>query len=167
MIDVPRQVIRTVKKRELRQVFQEVEVPGDIIEVIHKVPIDRKVHVPNYVNKQVPLIVAQTHHPKISETGREVIQVEVRKLNPKFIPVDVFIPKPVILPLIAKGRRDFHRLVDVPAAQHNSMIKKLNAHMLSCLEGQHALEELYIRDPISDTTSFLPEDEAIPLIHPM
>lgn len=167
VIDVPREVIKAVKTKEVHQITQEVEVPGEVIEVVQKIPMKREIHVPKYEDKSVPVIVSQTHRPRISETGREVIRVEVRQFNPKVIPIDVFIPKPILRPLVAKERRDFHRIVSVPAAQQNSMVKRLNAHLLTNVEDRQAVEELYVRDLNLKAYPFLPDNQKIQFIHPV
>lgn len=128
-VDVPREVVRTVPRVEVVQVEKVVEVPGQIIEVPKPYTVENKVQVPRFVNNEVPMIVAQTIKPIITETS-QAVDVDVYEYEPQVVVVDVTVPKPVPSQLIAAGMvSEQHKLAIVPAAQYNSMLRMLNTHI--------------------------------------
>lgn len=106
VIAVPRETIKIIPKREVR-VRQAVE------------PV-------TYTDVQRPVVVAQTLVPTIRESRSERVKVEVQRLIPELIPVDIFIPKPVSRPLLATHRHDRHVPVSIPSACYNQMVRNMN-----------------------------------------
>eukprot|EP00914_Ancora_sagittata_P005886 GHVO01011834.1.p1 GENE.GHVO01011834.1~~GHVO01011834.1.p1 ORF type:complete len:344 (-),score=62.00 GHVO01011834.1:116-1120(-) len=129
VVDVPKEIIKTVPRLETRVIEKVVEVPGEIIEVPKPYTVENKVAVPQYTDKQVPLVVAQTVRPVVTETQEEV-EIEVMEWEPEIIQVEVQVPKPVPAHLVASGLiEQVHRTVDVPNAHFNSLLKALNPHI--------------------------------------
>lgn len=129
IIDVPREVVRHVPKVETVIVEKVVEVPGQIVEVPKPYIVENKIPVPRYVDNEVPMVVAQTIRPIITES-REPVDVDVFEYEPQVVVVDVHVPKPIPSQLIAGGMvEDLHQIVTVPVAQYNSMLKMLNVHI--------------------------------------
>eukprot|EP01071_Lankesteria_metandrocarpae_P008335 Lankesteria_metandrocarpae@DN4939_c0_g1_i3.p1 len=129
IVDVPREVVRYVPKIETKIVEQEVEVLGETIEVPKPYTVENKVVVPRFIDREVATVVAQRLHPVISESETVFVDCELKEYFPQLIPVDVYIPKPVGRNLIAAHKYEEHRVVDVPPAQFNALVKSLNVHM--------------------------------------
>jgi len=128
VVDVPREVLRHVPKIETKMIEKIVEVPGQLVEVPKPYTVENPVHVTRYVDKECPLVVAQSMKPSIVE-GQEQIDVEVFEYEPECVPVDVHVLKGVNAHIIAAGSDTMHKLVSVPAAQYNTMLKSLNSHL--------------------------------------
>lgn len=91
--------------------------------------VENHVPVANYIKEEYPVVVAQSLHPRIVK-GKEVLAVEVEEFVPRVVEVEVQVPKLFDLPIRSRGVIDeWHRKVDVPSAQYNSMIKWLNPHL--------------------------------------
>lgn len=159
--EIPREVVRAVPKIEYKQVEKVVEVPGEVIEVPTTQIVQRHVEVPRLNDKEVPVIVAQTIRPVITEAP-EPVDVDIYEYEPQVIPVDVLVAKPVASQLIAMGATaEEHRQVSVPAAQYNSILRSLNAHL-----NPDDLNELpYVQDT-TGTTPFLQPHETPAVIQP-
>ncbi|KAH0475919.1 MAG: hypothetical protein KVP17_001769 [Porospora cf. gigantea B] len=141
VIEVQKQVIKHVPKVETRFVEKIVEVPGEVIEVPKPYLVEQKVIVPRYVDREVPTVVAQKLIPIVSESATDFIDVELREYNPRLVPVDLFVPRPVNRSLIASGKKDTHKVVDVPPAQFNALVKQINPS----IRDDKALEDLLVR----------------------
>ncbi|KAH0476022.1 MAG: uncharacterized protein KVP18_004995 [Porospora cf. gigantea A] len=141
VIEVQKQVIKHVPKVETRFVEKIVEVPGEVIEVPKPYLVEQKVIVPRYVDREVPTVVAQKLIPIVSESETDFIDVELREYNPRLVPVDLFVPRPVNRSLIASGKKDTHKVVDVPPAQFNALVKQINPS----IRDDKALEDLLVR----------------------
>jgi len=129
IVDVPREVVRYVPKIETKIIEQEVEVVGETIEVPKPYLVENKVVVPRYFDQEVPTVVAQRLQPIITESQTDFVDCELKEYCPRLIPVDVYIPRPVARNLIAANKYEEHRVVDVPAAQYNALVKNLNVHI--------------------------------------
>jgi len=135
-VSVPREVIRYEPKIETTFVEKIVEVLSrdQIIEIRKPYTVDQAVPYPVYKDREVSCVVAQKMIPVVRESTVELLDVEVCKFVPQVIPVDVYIPRPVQVPLIpVKKSDDIHSRVEVPAPQFNTLLVNLNSH-LSCEE---------------------------------
>lgn len=114
---------RTIYRDEVK------EVPGPVIERPKYYTVENKVKVPRPIDKEVPVIVAQTIKPVIIESTEAVV-VEVMDYEPEIVPVDVHIAKPLPSALGFAGQIDSkHKLVSINAAQYNTILRQLNSHM--------------------------------------
>jgi len=137
------EVIKHVPKVELRRVEKVVEIPGDIIEVPQPFVVEETVPVPKYHDTEQMLIVAQTIKPVIIEGGKDIL-VDVKEYEPEVIPVDIHVAKYVDQTLVVMGSKEtVHKVVKVPAAQYNSMLRFLNSH----LSDQDLQALPYLQDP--------------------
>lgn len=150
VVEVPKEVVRYIPKIDVKIVEREVEVVGETIEVPKPYLVENKVVVPRYLDKEVPTVVAQRLHPIITESDTDFVDVELKEYNPQLIPVDVYIPRPVTRSLIAANKYEEHRVVDVPIAQYNALVKNLNTHL-----SDKDADAVYVR--LSDGT--------IPMLH--
>lgn len=130
VVKVPQEVVRYVPKIEIKRVERCVEVPGKPIEVKRPYIVERPEPYPVYKDKEVNCVVAQKLIPVVSESPDDHLDVEVVKYVPILIPVDVYVPRPIEVPLVPyKKSRDTHRKVDVPVPQYNTLLINLNSHM--------------------------------------
>jgi len=130
-VDVPREFIRYVPKIETRLVEKVVEVfsRDQIIEIRKPYIVDQEAPYPVYKDKDVVCVVAQKMIPVVRESTVEVLDVEVCKYVPQVIPVDVYIPLPVQVPLIpVKKSEDRQFRVQVPVPQYNTLLVNINSH---------------------------------------
>lgn len=160
VVDVPKEVIKEVKKVETKIVEKHLEVPGPVVEVPKVNYIEQKVYVPRYIDKEVPTIVAQKLEPVIHEVN-ETYDVPCTITEPNVITVDVYIPKPVQsrLRFLGKGQ-EVHTPVSIPPAQFNSLTKRLNQQ----LEDQH-LHPLFVREGAG--VPLLPAGERVETVEPV
>ncbi|KAH0484607.1 MAG: uncharacterized protein KVP18_000057 [Porospora cf. gigantea A] len=150
-VDVPREVIKYVPKVEIEYVDNIVEVPGEIIEVPKAVNVENRIDVPVYHDRTLPMTVAQTIVPVFHDHGPKVL-VPLSVMEPRMVPVDVYIPVPVEMPLYPAGTWTEHRLVnDVPDPHYDHLVKTANSH----LEREHVLPLLKGDDVNRDFTPFL------------
>ncbi|EZG66521.1 hypothetical protein GNI_080180 [Gregarina niphandrodes] len=128
-VDRPREVIREVVVQKTRPVEQVVEVPGETIYIDKPFTTEKIVNVTRHVDADVPVVIAQTAKPIISESTR-VVDVEVRDFQPEVIPVDVHVAKPVEKSLEAVGLvNSHHRLCNITSAQYNTILRSLNSNL--------------------------------------
>lgn len=128
---VDRPIERIVRKpvEKVRYVEQMREVPGPVVEVPKKYTVQREVEVYKEVDREVPVIVAQTIKPIITETNTQV-PVDVLDYEPEVIPVDVHVAKPVASALQVVGQVGArHKLVNITSGQYNTILRMLNTHM--------------------------------------
>eukprot|EP01056_Protomagalhaensia_sp_Gyna25_P000509 Protomagalhaensia_sp_Gyna_25__508@NODE_123_length_5070_cov_465_993838_g97_i0_p1_GENE_NODE_123_length_5070_cov_465_993838_g97_i0NODE_123_length_5070_cov_465_993838_g97_i0_p1_ORF_typecomplete_len325_score67_97IMCp/PF12314_8/2e03IMCp/PF12314_8/0_00054IMCp/PF12314_8/1_2IMCp/PF12314_8/1_5e03YuzL/PF14115_6/0_49_NODE_123_length_5070_cov_465_993838_g97_i0921066 len=150
-VDVPKEVIREVKKPEVRYVEKIVQVP-QIIEVDKPYRVEKPVPVIKHVDNPTPLVVAQTIRPYIVE-GATTIDVDVVCYEPECIPIDIHVPRPVSAQIQAGGVvESTHRVISVPAAQYNTILKQINTHL-----APNELEGLPFMRDASGRVSFLSE----------
>ena len=121
-------VVKHVPKVEIRQVEKVVEVPGQTIEVPKPYTVENHVSVSRYHDEEQPLIVAQTVAPIIVEAN-EQLEVDVVAYEPECVPVDIHVGKLVNACLIPGVTETRHRVVTVPSAQYNTMLRYLNGHL--------------------------------------
>lgn len=126
IIDVPREVLKYVPKIETKIVEKEVEVPGQVIEIPKPYVVDNKIIVPRYVDQDLTCVVAQSLHPVITESSTDFVDVEMREFTPYLVPVDVMVPRPVARQLMARQKTEEHRIVDIPVAHFNALLKSVN-----------------------------------------
>eukprot|EP01071_Lankesteria_metandrocarpae_P013994 Lankesteria_metandrocarpae@DN791_c0_g1_i1.p1 len=129
IVEVPKEVIKYVPKIETRVVEQEVEVPGEMVEIPKPYLVENQIIVPRYIDTEVPTVVAQKVQPVVSESATEQMEVDLKQYCPYLVPVDLYIPRPVQRNLVPAGKQEEHRVVDVPPAQFNSLVKNLNPHV--------------------------------------
>lgn len=152
--DVPREVVRTIPRVEYVQVEKVVQVPGEIIEVPKPYVVEQPASVKRWRDSQIPVVVAQTIRPVVSES-QEVVDVDVFEYEPEVIPVDVHVAKPVASHLVAVGAtEEVHAPVSVPAAQYNSLLRQLNSHLSA--EEQNQLP--YMRGERGDVPFLAPNE---------
>jgi len=129
VVEVPREIIRHVPKIETKVVEKRIEVPGQVIEVPKPYTVENKVMVPHHIDKEVPMLVAQTVRPVLTESD-EFVEVDVVQYEPEMIPVDIHVPRGVKTEVVSMGViEEHHRVVQVPHAQYNSMLRLLNPHI--------------------------------------
>ncbi|EZG66949.1 inner membrane complex protein [Gregarina niphandrodes] len=130
VVDVPREVIKEVKIPRINYVDKVVEVPGETIEVPRHYTVEQKVEFTRYRDTKKPVVVAQSVKPVIVE-GAGVTEVDVYEYEPEVIPVDVQVVKGVQAQVQAGGVVETnHRVVSVPAAQYNTILRQLNTHLV-------------------------------------
>jgi len=130
-VNVPREYVRYVPKIETRVVEKFVEVLSrdKIIEVPKPYVVDQEAPYPVYRDKEMVCVVAQKMIPVVRESTVEVLDIEVSKYVPQVIPVDVYIPFGVQVPLIpVKKSEDRQFRVQVPVPQYNTLLVNLNSH---------------------------------------
>lgn len=129
VVERKREVPREVKVIKPRYVEQLKEVDGDVVEVPVYHDVKKEVQVPRYIDREMPVVVAQTIKPIITESSRS-LAVDVLDYEPKVTTINVHIAKPVSSALEVVGQRDVrHRLVNITSGQYNTILKQLNAHM--------------------------------------
>lgn len=125
-VDRPHDVIREVKVPKTRVVEKTVEVPGEIVYVDKPYNVHKEVETIHNINTEVPVIVAQTARPIISETGTKM-RIEAKDYQPEIIPVDIHLAKPVDSCLQAVGvLSSHHKVTQISSAQYNTLLKRLN-----------------------------------------
>eukprot|EP00917_Polyrhabdina_sp_WS-2016_P007022 GHVP01015665.1.p1 GENE.GHVP01015665.1~~GHVP01015665.1.p1 ORF type:complete len:362 (+),score=62.42 GHVP01015665.1:423-1508(+) len=161
VVEITKEFVRHVPRIENKVVERRVEVPGDIVEVPKPYTVENRVNVPQYIDKEVPFVVSQTIKPVIKEGGVEV-DVDVYDYQPQIIPVDIPVPKIIDSQLIPLGTgEERHKVVQVPAAHYNSMLKHLNGHLLSSENFQIP----YVTE--NGSIPMLSENEFIQLVSPI
>lgn len=140
VIDRPREV-RVEKHIKIpRKVEKIVEVP-ELIETPVPYDVEEKVEVPRYVNEEIPSVVAQRLRPIVRESDVKT-RVTARSFEPVVYTVDVFIPKPVENALSNRGKvGEFHQMVEIPAAQYNTLLRKMNTTV-----PPDAIQDLFVRE---------------------
>lgn len=126
VVEVPKEVVKYVQKKETRIVEKVVEVPGDVIDVPVPIVREREVHVPVIEEKSVKVVVAQTLQPRIEESALETFEIDVVDYNPRLVPVNIYVPKPVARPIRIKEVTESQRCVDIPPAHFNALLRSLN-----------------------------------------
>eukprot|EP01069_Polyplicarium_translucidae_P013408 Polyplicarium_translucidae@DN949_c0_g1_i1.p1 len=157
-VDVPKEVIKHVPKiiTEMREKI--VEVPGEVIEVPKPYQAENRVPRPLFRDTERATVVAQTLTPVLREDAR-VKRVDMTTYEPRMIPVDVFVPVPVKLEIEAVGKAtEAHNPVDVPAAQWNSITRKMNEHLS---------DEMQLLMKMPDwSVPFMAANERVDIVHP-
>ncbi|KAH0482032.1 MAG: uncharacterized protein KVP18_004376 [Porospora cf. gigantea A] len=127
-VDRPYDVVKEIPRLETKIVEKIIEIP-EVIEVPKPFVVEQKIPVARYNDSEQALIVAQSVHPLITSTS-EYVEVDAVELCPEVVPVDVHVGKLVNVQLIQGGALNTrHRVVTVPSAQYNSMLKYLNGHL--------------------------------------
>lgn len=160
-VDVPKELIKEVKRIETKLVEKHVEVPGPVVEVFKINYVEQKIAVPRYIDKEVPTVVAQKIEPIVHQTD-ETYDVACKVTEPRVITVDVFIPKPVQSHLRLIGTTNTcHEPVSVPVPQFNALTKRLNQN----LEDKH-LQPLLVRED-TGAVPLLPAGERVETVEPV
>eukprot|EP00915_Cephaloidophora_sp_WS-2016_P005002 GHVH01006674.1.p1 GENE.GHVH01006674.1~~GHVH01006674.1.p1 ORF type:complete len:411 (-),score=91.74 GHVH01006674.1:185-1417(-) len=124
-------VTLTIPKVVNKEVERIVEVPSG--EIVHKevTVVQEKVnHKRRFIEKNVPIVVSHEIHPVVCHNPNVVREVEVTDHYPVLTPVDVHVIKPVNINVRADGAGQVtHRVVTVPAAHYNTLLKKLNPNL--------------------------------------
>lgn len=112
---------------------REVEVPGEIIEVPKKFVVERPVIMPKYVDRKVPVVVAQSFWPILTEADETddccSIEVAVRVTHFVVQYKDYHIPAPIARPMVFSRLKVEHKEVQqslITDEQYNALIKSLN-----------------------------------------
>eukprot|EP01053_Blabericola_migrator_P001801 Blabericola_migrator_1__1800@NODE_1489_length_4433_cov_646_042602_g977_i0_p2_GENE_NODE_1489_length_4433_cov_646_042602_g977_i0NODE_1489_length_4433_cov_646_042602_g977_i0_p2_ORF_typecomplete_len546_score68_11IMCp/PF12314_8/0_097IMCp/PF12314_8/1_8e06IMCp/PF12314_8/1_8e04CspB_prodomain/PF18425_1/43CspB_prodomain/PF18425_1/59_NODE_1489_length_4433_cov_646_042602_g977_i02431640 len=127
VITVPREVKVEKKVVVPRVVEQTREVPGQVIEVPKPYTVEKPVEVIRESRREVPVIVAQTIRPVITESSTQMV-VDAYHYEPEIVPVDVHLARPINSALEIGGKIDErHRVVSITAAQYNAILRSLNA----------------------------------------
>ncbi|EPR58495.1 alveolin domain containing intermediate filament IMC7 [Toxoplasma gondii TgCatPRC2] len=102
VVDLPLDLVYTVPEVKTRMVNYIFECParGHSRLVPREFPVDTPFVVPQYQDVSVPVVMSQTFVPELQETSK-VVQVPVARYVPKLVPVDVFVPRPVAIPIKA------------------------------------------------------------------
>lgn len=121
-------VTLTIPKIIKRDVEKVVEVPsGEIIHKEVKVIKEKVNHKRRFVEKKVPIVVSNHIVPMVQYDPDIVREVEVVDHYPIITPVDVQIAKPVNINVRPVGNVQVtHKVVTVPAAHYNTLLKKMN-----------------------------------------
>ncbi|KAH0474928.1 MAG: uncharacterized protein KVP18_003953 [Porospora cf. gigantea A] len=128
VVDRPYDVIKEVPRIETKVVERVVEVP-EVIEVPKPYAVEQKVYAPRFQDSDQAVIVAQSVHPVIADC-QQTVEVDAVELVPETHHVDIHVGKLVNVQLIQSGAREtHHRVVQTSAAEYNSMLKFLNAHL--------------------------------------
>eukprot|EP00922_Rhytidocystis_sp_ex-Travisia-forbesii_P024707 GHVS01036262.1.p1 GENE.GHVS01036262.1~~GHVS01036262.1.p1 ORF type:complete len:718 (+),score=96.16 GHVS01036262.1:156-2309(+) len=130
-VDVPREVVKYVPKVVQKIVENIVEVPrGEKIPVMRPQPVDTPFVVPRFQDRNVPVVMSQCIIPEIEETD-EVIEVEVSKYVPYLVPVDVYVPLPVTIPVHQKddGEQTEHPCSNSDPALLQHLMIEMNPHL--------------------------------------
>lgn len=153
IVDRPYDVVKQVSKIEVVRVEKVVELGAEMIEVPKAVPVEERVSVMTNEDRDAMLVVSQKVKPVIVDGAKEVV-VDVVEYEPEVMPVDIHVAKFVEQELVMMGAKEtIHRVVTVPAAQYNSMLRFLNIH-LTDMEIQNLP---YLQD-VSGQVSFLPQE---------
>eukprot|EP00922_Rhytidocystis_sp_ex-Travisia-forbesii_P024709 GHVS01036264.1.p1 GENE.GHVS01036264.1~~GHVS01036264.1.p1 ORF type:complete len:595 (+),score=71.76 GHVS01036264.1:220-2004(+) len=131
VVDVPRQVVKYVPKIVAKIVENIVEVPrGEKIPVMRPQPVDTAFVVPKFTDRNVPVVMSQCIIPEIEETD-EVVEVEVSKYVPYLVPVDVYVPLPVTIPVHQKsgGEQTGHPCPNTDPALLQHLMIEMNPHL--------------------------------------
>lgn len=160
IVERPVEHVKYVPKIETKIIERVIEVP-QIIEVPRPEIIEQKVKVDRFVDSKKPAVVAQTFKPVIRDGLDVVEEVECLKLEPKLIPVDVYVPKLKRSMLIAVGpTKEQQKEIDVPLAHYNSLVLKMNPMYANNYEKLPLVK--------ADQGSFplLPSDQRITVVNP-
>lgn len=155
------EVVKHVPKIEIRQIEKIVQVP-----VIQEVPKPYIVEVPTqqlvFNDVAVPVVVGQKLVPIMTNDTQEEATVEVKQYVPYIVPVDVYIPRPVQLPLIM-GKVDIqgHYVTGISVAHWNGLVNKLNPQMLQDAALAQYLPWLYEQDGTNPAVASPPLVEPI------
>ncbi|KAF8819433.1 alveolin domain containing intermediate filament IMC7 [Cardiosporidium cionae] len=131
IVEVPQEITRYVPKIETKIVEQVVEVPGpEKIPVPRPYCVDVQVIVPKYEDRNIPLIVSQNIVPEIQEVS-ETVEVEVVKYEPEISYVDVYVPRPVAIPIKATGEVEQKELPSERVSEEQLQIAmdEINPHL--------------------------------------
>merc|ERR1712070_130631 len=154
VVDRPFEVIKEVPKLQVNKVEKVVEVGAEVIEVPKAVPVEERIAVNVYEDKEAMLIVSQKVKPVIVDGAAQEGVVDVVEYEPEVLPVDIHVAKFVDQELVLVGVKEtIHRCVTVSAAQYNSMLRYLNVH----LSAEEVANLPYLADHHGQV-SFLPEE---------
>merc|ERR1739838_87732 len=154
IVDRPFEVIKEVSKLQINKVEKVVEIGGEVIEVPKAIPVEEKVAIAVYDDKESMLIVSQKVKPVIIDGAAQEVVVDVIEYEPEVLPVDIHVAKFVDQELVLVGAKEtIHRCVVVSAAQYNSMMRYLNVH----LNAEEVANLPYLADHHGQV-SFLPEE---------
>merc|ERR1739838_293034 len=156
IVEIPQieEVVRHVEVLQINKVEKVVEIGGEVIEVPKAIPVEEKVAIAVYDDKESMLIVSQKVKPVIIDGAAQEVVVDVIEYEPEVLPVDIHVAKFVDQELVLVGAKEtIHRCVVVSAAQYNSMMRYLNVH----LNAEEVAYLPYFADHHGQV-SFLPEE---------
>merc|ERR1739838_723931 len=154
IVDRPFEVIKEVSKLQNNKVEKVVEIGGEVIAVPKAIPVEEKVAIAVYDDKESMLIVSQKVKPVIIDGAAQEVVVVFIEYEPEVLPVDIHVAKFVDQELVLVSPKEtIHRCVVVSAAQYNSMMRYLNVH----LNAEEVAYLPYFADHHGQV-SFLPEE---------
>eukprot|EP00923_Selenidium_pygospionis_P008591 GHVN01014654.1.p1 GENE.GHVN01014654.1~~GHVN01014654.1.p1 ORF type:complete len:295 (+),score=40.32 GHVN01014654.1:1511-2395(+) len=130
IVEVPREVIKYVPVVETIIIEKVVEIPrrdGKVIEVPQPYLVEKVEKVPVYYDSEVACVVAQKLIPVLTTATDVELVVELTRYVPQVVAVDVYVPRPIQVPIIPVGRSDDQVFkVDIPEPQYNTLLMNLN-----------------------------------------
>merc|ERR1739838_433824 len=156
IVEIPQieEVVRHVEVLQIHKVEKVVEIGGEVIEVPKAIPVEEKVAIAVYDDKESMLIVSQKVKPVIIDGAAQEVVVDVIEYEPEVLPVDIHVAKFVDQELVLVGAKEtIHRCVVVSAAEYNSMMRYLNVH----LNAEEVANLPYLADHHGQV-SFLPQE---------
>lgn len=131
-VSTPPEVIKFVPKVQVRQIEKIVEVPrigGQVVQVSKPYIVEKEEPFYRYMDEEVECVVAQKMIPVVEASDEHTLEVEVNRYVPEIIPVDVYVPRPVSVPLIpVRKTPDEATRVNIPGPQYNTLLLNLNPH---------------------------------------
>lgn len=117
-------------KVEVRQVQRTVEVPSKTEKrlIPKPAPVDTAFIVPKFEDREVRVVMKQTITPTIEET-EEVVEVPVARYVPYLVPVDVYVPRAVAVPVIRTHESTEETPVQVPKQTVDQLLREMNPHL--------------------------------------
>lgn len=126
--DIPLQTMGS--KVEVRHVQRTVEVPSKTEKrlIPKPAPVDTAFIVPKFEDREVRVVMRQTITPTIEET-EEVVEVPVARYVPYLVPVDVYVPRAVAVPVIQTHESTEETPVQVPKQTVDQLLRDMNPHL--------------------------------------
>eukprot|EP01068_Selenidium_serpulae_P009008 Selendium_serpulae@DN5130_c0_g1_i13.p1 len=160
VVEVPREVIKYVPVIETVQIERVVKVPrrdGKVIEVEQPYLVEKTERVPVYIDSEVACVVAQKLIPVVTPAHDVDLVIELNRYVPQMVAVDVYVPRPIQMPLIPVGRsEDQVQRVNIPDPQYNTLLMNLNTH---CTNDPQMADDLPFKRNADSTVPALTADQ--------
>lgn len=160
VVDVPREIIKYVPVVEtviVEKVVQVARKDGKVIEVPQPYLVEKQEKVPVYHDSEVACVVAQKLIPVLTPAPDVELVVELTRYVPQIVPVDVYVPRPVQVPILPVARSDDQVFrVDIPDPQYNTLLMNLNPH---CMSDPNMAGDLPYKKNADNTVSALTSDQ--------
>ncbi|PFH33765.1 alveolin domain containing intermediate filament IMC7 [Besnoitia besnoiti] len=130
VVDLPLHLSYTVPEVKTRMVHYTFECParGCSRLVPRAFPVDTPFIVPQFQDVRVPVVMSQTFVPELHESAK-IIQVPVARYVPKLVPVDVYVPRPVAVPIKAEELRQVTKSAEVSPELLHQLSVEMNPHL--------------------------------------